>query len=162
MTYFVLVSIRDAESWSGRHHPPPSSERPAHWARYFSNTEPSLWGRSYAPCSPWIGRCSGLLRRKALRGHSSINLFLAGDKIAATTRGAFDESFIDNTVARLLASGAKTPGGNLDCLTIFLMEDDRHIVICTLHLCHGHRLSPRSGARVLGGVCVLGGATSEC
>ena len=87
------------------------------------------------------------LRRKALRRHNGINLFLAGDKIAATARVTFDKSFIDNAIACLLASGAKTPRSNLDRLPIFLMEDDRHIVIRALDLCDGHRLSPRSGAR---------------
>src|SRR2546425_10155895 len=104
-------------------------------------------GRGYAPCSPWGCRCSGPLRRKALRRHNGINLFLAGNKIAATARVTFDESFIDNAIARLLASGAKTSRSNLDRLAIFLMEDDRHIVIQALDLCDSHRLSPRSGAR---------------
>src|SRR5947208_10735699 len=96
---------------------------------------------------PCVCRCSGPLRRQALRRHSGINLFLAGNKIAATARVTFDESFIDNAIARLLASGTKAPRGNLDRLAIVLMEDDRHIVIRALDLCDGHRLSPRSAAR---------------
>src|SRR5712691_1675517 len=78
-------------------------------------------GRDYAPCSPWVCRCSGPLHRKALRGHNGINLFLAGDKIGATARVTFDEAFIDNAIACLLASGAKTPRGNLDRLAIVFL-----------------------------------------
>src|SRR5215475_506119 len=87
-------------------------------------------------------QCSGPLRRKALRRHNGINLFLARDKIAATACVTFNKSLIDNAIACLLASGAKTSRGNLDCLAIFLMEDDRHIVIRALDLCNGHHLSP--------------------
>src|SRR5262245_52915379 len=95
------------------------------------------------------------LPRQALREHSGINLFLAGDKIAATARVAFDKSFIDNTIACLLASGAKIPRGNLDRLPVFLMEDDRHIVIRTLDLCDGHHLSPCSSAQRARGMSVF-------
>jgi hypothetical protein len=87
---------------------------------------------------PW----AAALRRKIVGRLNGINLFLAGDKITATACVTFNKSFIDNAIACLLASGAKTSRGNLDRLAVFLMEDDRHIVIRAFDLGDGHHRPP--------------------
>jgi hypothetical protein len=70
-----------------------------------------------------------------------IELPLARQKITAATIATFAEALIDIEIARIMACRAKAPWSDLHCLPIILMKYDRHIVVCSPHLCYGHGLS---------------------